>query len=71
MKTIDKLNWACAIIMVALTVFVTGKVDAITFTWMPVFLMSVYGIPLWFDSCIRRYRQKLDYIERLIEQHER
>ena len=35
MKMIDKFNWGAALLMVLVTVFVTGKVDLIAFLWLP------------------------------------
>lgn len=64
MKTIDKINWACAVAVVSLTTFVTGKVDLIAFLWLPTFLTCVYGLPLWFDSCIGRHQFKLEQLRR-------
>ena len=63
-RTLERINWSCALVMVIITIFETGKVDVITFTWMPIFLMGVYGLPLYLHSWDRRLMFEIDLLRR-------
>ena len=67
MKTLNTVDWACAVAMVFIAIFVKRKVDAITFSWLGLFLASVYGVPFYYGPLLARMRYKY---ERLYEEEE-
>ena len=63
-RTLERINWSCALVMVALTIFETGKVDVITFIWLGLFVAGTYGCPLYLHSWDRRLMFEIDLLRR-------